>query len=102
MSHPCLSTSGVGAARGGSDGKNAAVGEIAPSATVTWGEPNRIFATTETTNAQLARVREKICAYLRPRVLQYGPCTQERRISCLVRGCDCRSDNVRPDQGTEQ
>ena len=62
---PC--TSSCGATRGDSDEKDATVGgTVAPSATVTWGQTDRIFAMTETTDAQLARVRSRfmysVCA----------------------------------------
>lgn len=61
MSRPSPCTPDDGAGRRDGDGKDAAFGEkVAPSATVTWGQQeDRIFAMTETTDAQLARVREE-------------------------------------------
>lgn len=42
---------------------------LAPSTTVSWGKVDRIFVITETTDKQLARVREEICAHKRNRTI---------------------------------
>lgn len=55
-----------------SDSKNAE-GGIAPTATVTWGQQDRIFAFTETTDAQLGRVREKcVCVCVHGRTYMWS------------------------------